>query len=115
MNNKPFDYEKAKSGAPVVDIAGNTVTELVKFDVKDQYKYRGVVDHFGIKSIDAYRDIDLFMVPVEKELAFYVNVYAGFGQPYIGGSHATEQAALKVATSSDIIVKAHKVVIKYEE
>lgn len=68
---KPFDLEKALSGAPVITRDGREVTQLTKFDITVGIALVGVLNGgvkrwYGDGRYVSDRDfcIDLFMAPV---------------------------------------------------
>ena len=102
-NLKPLDWEKAVAGEPVVDGAGNPVTQITRFDgVKDGRCLAGVD---GRGNLNHYYDdgrffsskkdssLDLFMAPTEKTV--WVNHYRELLRPskFVSFTYATEQDA----------------------
>jgi hypothetical protein len=79
---KPFDLEKALAGEPVVTRDGNPVTQLIKFEAKEErdgYVLYGVVNNKIFTFLDSGKYdrtfeshcFDLFMAEPER----WVNVY----------------------------------------
>ena len=105
---KPFDWEKAVAGDPVVDGAGLPVTQITRFDgVKDGRCVAGVDGrgnlnhyqddgHFFLSKKDS--SLDLFMASVEKTV--WVNhchdLHATCG--VLSFTYASEEDAAGAAT-----------------
>lgn len=54
---KPFDLEKALSGAPVVTWEGKEVTQLTLFDIDESlssYPLVGVIEYKGLKVLEHF-------------------------------------------------------------
>lgn len=113
---KPFDLEKAKAGAPVVQSCGRPA-RIVDFALKDEAYQLAVIytddmgwEHLTEYSVDGkyygdqsddYRD--LMMASVKKEC--WVNVNKAPDNPFgcdIGGTYATKEDADDIASPNRV-------------
>jgi hypothetical protein len=98
---KPFNLEKALSGAKVVTRNGKEVTQLTKFDVDSNYPLTGIIDNKretfqlnGMFGDNKESNWDLFMA-TEKQ-SIFVKVYENqFGKILAVGGHDTLEDAIK--------------------
>ena len=103
-NFKPFDWEKAVAGEPVVDRAGRPVTQITRFNGVKGGRCVAGVNGDGNLSIYHHDDgrflgdkedcvLDLFMAPTEKTV--WVNHYRELLRPskFVSLTYTSEQDA----------------------
>jgi len=101
---KPFNLEEALAGKPVVTRSGDPVTQIVKFDIKNNipysiaaihnghictWTYEGIFNFF----IDTQNDMDLFMAPESKFI--WINLWQQLHENgnYVTTVHTREDLA----------------------
>ena len=103
---KPFDLEKALAGEPVVTKDGNPVTQLIKFEAKEEdngYVLYGVVNNKIRNFLDSGKydrtfeshPFDLFMAEPERWVNVYYNESAN--QFWKSDFYKTEATAKEMA------------------
>lgn len=102
MKLKPFDLEKARRGAQIVDRSGNKIREWHYFESLEDGQKLYCVDHEG--ELDCYTDegrfykngvldqSDLFLLPSMKQ--FWINIHRSQEGVYFNSSlYASEKDA----------------------